>query len=435
MKKSEELIKFLNDLEKEELTLLNDYKGDKIEYIPQLEKARRVYNFQIEDEELSEELDLRLDNIMADKIRKLNPNFSEDIINQMLCSYKRGPIILPLDIFVIDDLVLHKEAVLDDWGFVHSVELQKFYNIGDYKDIFDYTEFSLNPLEFFQEGYFKLNRKEEIELSEFISNNINKTVNEIIVLPHFNTDVKGEKYVFGFDKGENRKRVFVNKNFYSIAKSIKNKEEADIKVGVLYNEDITLYTFHQTFNKDKPIWSLVNTNNEVWRLIDEIKKLENENINKRIIHKIRNNKLIDVNKEIEKLKTEDFEIVKIYHYGEITVCKTLEKAQRLYNVGTDKQKKLLDEVMKSSFKEITNFSDKVVDEMLGSYKLDLLEKSPVDILISGDEVAFKEFALNNGFIESIDYIFRGKKVYINEEETISLNSLIKENVRKLVKEK
>lgn len=144
-------------------------------------------------------------------------------------------------------------------------------------------------------------------------------------------------------------------------------------------------------------------------------------------------KLIDVNKEIEKLKTDDFELDKIYHYGEITVCKTLERAQKLYNIGTDEEKKLLDEVMMNKFKELTNFSTKVVERMLSSYKLDLLENSPVDILVFGEDVIFKELSLNDGFIESVDYIFRGQKLYINEEETISFNSLIKENSRKLLK--
>ena len=128
-------------------------------------------------------------------------------------------------------------------------------------------------------------------------------------------------------------------------------------------------------------------------------------------------KLIDVDTTLEELKERDFEIDKIYHYGEITVCKTLETAQRLYNISNDEQRKKLDEVMFNRFKELTNLSDRIVERMISSYKLDMNLKSPV----------------NDGFIESVDYIYRGKKIFINEEECTSLNSIIQENVRKLVK--
>ena len=144
-------------------------------------------------------------------------------------------------------------------------------------------------------------------------------------------------------------------------------------------------------------------------------------------------KLIDVDTTLEELKERDFEIDKIYHYGEITVCKTLETAQRLYNISNDEQRKKLDKIMFNKLKEVTNLSDRIVEKMLFSYKLDMNLNLPVDILINREEVIFKEFSLDDGFIESVDYIYSGKKIFINEEECTSLNSIIQENVRTLVK--
>lgn len=63
----------------------------------------------LKNEDEYDELLKELDDVMKRKFRELNSNFSEDILNNMILSYRRSIDNTPLDIFVIDDAVLFKE--------------------------------------------------------------------------------------------------------------------------------------------------------------------------------------------------------------------------------------------------------------------------------------------------------------------------------------
>lgn len=64
--------------------------------------------------------------------------------------------------------------------------------------------------------------------------------------------------------------------FDDIGRSLKAKNECDIKLCIQNRDDITLYYVHQSFKDNEPVWNVVKTNGEVWRLTEEVLKLENK---------------------------------------------------------------------------------------------------------------------------------------------------------------
>ena len=77
----------------------------------------------------------------------------------------------------------------------------------------------------------------------------------------------------------------MNIKFMDIARSLKSKEERDIKLCVQSDDDIIVYYIHQSFNDREPVWNVVKTIDEVWKLTDEVLKLENKNENNVLIKK------------------------------------------------------------------------------------------------------------------------------------------------------
>lgn len=224
-------------------------------------------------EEESEELYKELDEVMKNKFKELNPNFSEEVLINMTNTYYRGDIVYPMDIFVIDDAVFHKEGIYDDYGYIYEIEtfmyddMKPYYNALSMYFIFDETDWLLSPKLFSEE--------DEIYISKFISNSINSICKKNITISTYEFN-NGSGRSKGLSKGEIRGvNIYINMNFENIARSIKKQNECDIKLCVQNGDDISIYYIHQSFNDNKPVWNVVKTDSKVWRLTEEVSKLNN----------------------------------------------------------------------------------------------------------------------------------------------------------------
>ena len=147
---------------------------------------------------------------------------SERTLNNMIKSYKRGYIIYPIDIFVIDDAVFHKEIIFDDFGNIHKIKTFMFENMKPYYSISD-MYFIFDDVDFKEE----LTKEEEIYTSKFISDNINSIYNRKITKPIY--ELNTDTIFYGYSgitsdiiSGTN---VYINIKFNDIGRSLKTKKE------------------------------------------------------------------------------------------------------------------------------------------------------------------------------------------------------------------
>ena len=231
-------------------------------------------------EETKKELYIVLNQLMKSKLKKLNTNFNEQILDNMISTYHRGYIIYPMDIFVVDDAVFHKEGVYDDFGSIYRIRTFMFQNMKPYYDVLD-MEFILNNFDFYRDfGRKPLTKDDHIYTSDFISNSINSIYGEEITKPLYK--LNDDKTLYGY-KGINvigGINIYLNMQFNDIGRSLKSGNDCDIKLCIKKDDDITLYYIHQSFKDNKPIWEVIRTNSEIWKLTDEVLKLENKYANK-----------------------------------------------------------------------------------------------------------------------------------------------------------
>lgn len=221
----------------------------------------------------------QLDEIIKGKIKYLNPNFTEDILNNMTSTYKRSYIIYPMDILVLDDAVFHKEGEYNDFSSIYKIKTIMFQNMKPYYDAFG-IDFTLGAFSPFRKK--SLTTEEDIYTSKFISENINSITNKNITKPLYELNTENTVYGHrGLTSGdESKANIYINIKFDDIGRSIKEQNECDIKICIQSEEDIILYYIHQSFKDNKPVWNVVKTNNEVWKLTEEALKLDNKHTNK-----------------------------------------------------------------------------------------------------------------------------------------------------------
>lgn len=227
------------------------------------------------------ELYKELDEVMKNKLRVLNSNFSEEMLNKMIVAYKRGYTIYPMDIFVVDDAVFHKEGILGDFDSIYKIITFMFDGMKPYYNVSD-MYFTLDDSDLFlSQKKEDLTKEDDIYTSKFISDNINSIYKANITKPiyEFNTDTVSYGYR-GLASDEIRGvNVYINKRFDDIGRSLKVKNGCDIKLCIQNGDNIILYYIHQSFNDGEPVWGVVKTNSEIWRLTDEVLKLEDECVN------------------------------------------------------------------------------------------------------------------------------------------------------------
>lgn len=218
-----------------------------------------------------------LDEVMKNKLKELNPTFNEELLNNMISAYKRGYIIYPMDILVVDDAVFHKEGVYNDFGSIYKIRTLMFNGMNSYYDVFDFL-FTLEGFDSLSSQKERLTKEDHIYTSNFISDTINSIYKANITKPIYelNTDTA----FYGYDglvRGEiDGINVYINMKYNDIGRSLKTKKECDIKLCIQNGDDIDHYCIHQLFIDDEPIWSVVKTNREVWKFTEEALKLESK---------------------------------------------------------------------------------------------------------------------------------------------------------------
>lgn len=233
-----------------------------------------------------------LDETMKSKLRELNPSFSEETLNNMTSTYKRGYIIYPMDIFVVEDAVFHKEGVFDDFGDIYKVRTFMFEGMKPYYSISD-SYFILDDYDFLSPTKkVRLTIEEDKDTSKFISDSINAIYEEKITKPLYALNTDNVFYGYGGIVSDGV-HVYLNMKFNDIGRSIKAKKECDIKLCIQNGVNIMVYHIHQSFKEDKPIWNVVKTSSEVWSLTKEALKLENKTENAPYKLMKRNNPNID----------------------------------------------------------------------------------------------------------------------------------------------
>ena len=216
-----------------------------------------------------------LDEIMQNKLKELNPNFSEETLNNMLATYKGINTIWPLDIIVIDDAVFYVEAKTDGFGYIDEVRTSMFEGMRPYYHITD-IEFEASDSIILPPWRNELSTAAENYYFKFISDIINSIHKKAITKPIYEQNYGN--VAFGppniIETGSTK--TFINMGFYNIVEHILKKEECDIKICVQEEDNIIIYYVHQHFMGDKPVWDVIKTNNEIWRLSEEILKLGNK---------------------------------------------------------------------------------------------------------------------------------------------------------------
>ena len=274
-----------SDFKIEMITIGNrKYKSCKLLRIAQSCKDA-VFGLEDVPKEEVNQLHNELDEVMKEKFRVLNPDFSEETLENMLCSYVRGWIKYPLDILVLDDAVFHKEGEYDDFDTIYKVDTSMFKGERPYFNIKD-EEFIIGAyLEnyggFTIEEEDSLTKEDDIFTSKFISDNINSIYHENITRPIYEFIEEGHNCGYsGISVEAYKIDIYFNMYFGDIGKSLKNKEECDIKLCIQKGEEFTLYYIHQSFKEGNPVWEVVDTNSNVWRLTEAAMEYENSDTNR-----------------------------------------------------------------------------------------------------------------------------------------------------------
>ena len=198
---------------------------------------------------------------MKSKLKKLNTNFNEQILDNMISTYHRGYIIYPMDIFVVDDAVFHKEGVYDDFGSIYRIRTFMFQNMKPYYELILFTsktkEYSNPVLDIIQRNkrYFDFIFYREHCI--FIDNNyvkdltrIGRSLDSTIIVDNYPQNFKLQK-----ENGINIKSFWAqnpnDRTLYDLIPILINiaLDEFDVRDGLeKYKEDIVGRITSNIFN-------------------------------------------------------------------------------------------------------------------------------------------------------------------------------------------
>ncbi len=257
-----------------------NFCGDNIKYSKLLRLALLCFcsicNIQNVSEEEKDALRKKLDTIMKNKLKELNPDFSEEVLSNMIKSYYRGNVKYPMDILVVDDAVFLKEGTYDEFGRIDEIKTFMFDDMKPYYDmcgVFFTFDVDFDNLFDYQE---RLTKKEQIFTTKFITNQINFIYGKNIIRPLYELNNCSEYSGIAREYGCYWINVYINSKHADIGRSLKYQQECDIKFCIQAGDDIILYTVHQSFNGNKPVWSVKFENRNVWRLTEAASKNRKE---------------------------------------------------------------------------------------------------------------------------------------------------------------
>ena len=222
--------------------------------------------------EEKKEYSSKLDDIMMEKFKELNPSFNDIILKNMVESYGRSEIYYPFDILVIDDAVFYKEGVINESNRIYQMRIFRFEHLKPYFEItapcFTYSDFCFNGEE---RPHLTITEKEYV--SKFIRDNVNLISGKNLV------EINKDNVYGGVSSLNERINVYMNKDFYEIYEILKNKEECDIKMCVRKGEDMVLYYIHQYIKDNEPVWIVEKVNSCVWKMSEAIKRIKDNEEN------------------------------------------------------------------------------------------------------------------------------------------------------------
>ncbi len=230
-----------------------------------LRKAQ-IYHSQINEE--NKELKSLLDTILKNRFKKLAPHFSEEQLKNMLNFVWRGYVIFPMDLLVIENAVFVVEAVLSDFGELYKYNVIMYSNENSDYFAIDSYEFK-EPRDIFEpEPHTPEDEKKALD---YMCDMINKALCEkfgcevIMPLYKINTDKVNYGYLGLLSKLKNV-NFFFNKHINEIVDSVLEQSQFDVKMVVQDDDDISLYTIHQTVENDVLIWNIIKSKEKTWRL-------------------------------------------------------------------------------------------------------------------------------------------------------------------------
>ena len=181
-------------------------------------KALLCYNAIIGENDLSDDeketLKNELEEIMKSKLKEIYPDFDEELLNKILYGYKRGYIVYPMDVFVIDDAVFHKETIYDDFGFIHEIKTFMFHGMEPYYDIFsEYFTLDEDDFIFSSNGNECFTKEDDKYTSAFISDMINLIYNGNIAKPSYKCNTNQDFYDYSgvVNIGIQYVNIYINK--------------------------------------------------------------------------------------------------------------------------------------------------------------------------------------------------------------------------------
>ena len=263
---------------------VSDYNfgGNNIKCSELLEIAQRciLSIYDIEDASSKEKTALieELDEVMKDKFKELNPDFDERVLSDMvLQAYHSSSDKYPMDIFVVDDAIFQVERIV---GVSGEWEIKTFISEGlntyysAYGDLFAYKIDSNNTIP--EED---LTKDEDRDTSKFISDQINSIYGKNITKPIYESNKAGiHRGYSGLTNGDvDGVNVYINRTHDNIGRSIKAKQEGEIKFCIQDKDNIAFYIVRQSFVGDKPKWTVMPMlgKQDVWRLTEAISKNNN----------------------------------------------------------------------------------------------------------------------------------------------------------------
>lgn len=251
----------------------------------------------------------KLQDIMRKKYKALNPELNDDAIDALgysHCFYRPDYYYdgkkcekITLDILVIEDVVFVTQGIVDKLGNVCSIDI---HNIGNSY----YSVFSDNHCPRFDKkaSFLDIIGKDEdyiihkMHMYHDLSFLINLICGKDVTRPSFALEsehmddldypLSSYENLFGIKANKYGHRIYINAKFEDIESSWENLEECDYKLCVLTEkshddyseEDITLYTIHQSFKNKCAEWSIIRENHDIWRLTDAASKIKKPEVKK-----------------------------------------------------------------------------------------------------------------------------------------------------------
>lgn len=229
----------------------------------------------LKNKEQEIELSNMIDNIIVEKFKELNPNFSDNIFKTILQTFKMAYPVYPIDIYIISNAVFLKRAQLNDHNIPENLDMTLINLPESYHSLYNTMYFSLSNPDL-KNISFDLN-SDEIEL---ITQRIKNYIKDVLSL-YYSQDFINHVFHIGSDEDNygkngifheyaNVKNVFLDRKYSDILKTIIAHHECDIEMIVENKEDFAHFYIHQSFIENELVWYIEKVETPVWCLSEAV---------------------------------------------------------------------------------------------------------------------------------------------------------------------